>query len=343
VMGNAIGTLETYVHATVQESDLANVTATINGKPAGPVVFGPGGPGLYSASVLLGGPDGLVAGSNTVTLTATDFDTPPNTGTATTTFVFQPKPAPPPSRVDILPTAFDVTQAIDTGPHFITDVYGTVNGYEVRYGTLADVLLIKGRPTMVRVFAAASGTSSALNAVPAAMDVDKENCANDCILARAAPPIAGMALGAALPQLTGITVQPLGATADPNTQKQQLANSWNFLLPAMWTNDDLAVRIVVNQGNYPDFKPLPSVPECFSGVALECSHNNELLLHLHFQQPNELVVNPVFVHVNGTWKGTAINNVSPSDKQFDTMPTAIVRSRRVTAVGWAGVSGRSRC
>src|SRR5207244_3301232 len=114
--------------------------------------------------------NGLVAGVNIVTLTATDFDRPSNTGSATTSFTFQRRPPPPPSNIDIIPLAFDVTQAIDTGPHDIgTRVLPDLGGFDIDYQQFFDVPLMAGKPTLIRIFPGVSGTSTPVNNVPALM------------------------------------------------------------------------------------------------------------------------------------------------------------------------------
>jgi hypothetical protein len=316
VMGSAPQEIAYFVRATIQESDLDKVTALVNGNPAGPVFYSSSGPNSYNASLFVTASQGLAAGANTIILTAKDFDRPPNTGNASTTFTFQPKPPPAPSTVDIVPLAYDVTQAIDTGPHefgnFVNPILG---GFEIRHELVFDVPLIAGKPALVRVFAGAAGTSSAVNNVPALMFVDKDNCTSDCSLAIGMPPMNGFSTpGSPQPLLAGITVAPIGTPgSDPNATKQNLASTWNFFLPGAWTGQDLVVDIQINAGNYSGgFTQQPKIQECSSPTSGECFNNNEIRLHLKFRPPNQLTVHPVFVNVSGS-------SAKTTQSQFDSV------------------------
>jgi hypothetical protein len=342
VAGSAPQEIAYLVRATIQESDLDKVTAAVNGSPAGPVFYSSSGPNSYNASLFVTASQGLVAGTNTIALTAKDFDRPPNTGSASVTFNFQPKPPPAPSTVDIIPIAYDVTQAIDTGPHeFGSFVNPILGGFEIRHEQVFDVPLIAGKPALVRVFAAAAGTSSAVNNVPALMFVDKDNCTSGCSLAIGMPPINGFSSsGSPAPLVAGITVSPIGTPAsDPNATKQNLSSTWNFYLPGRWTRQDLVVDIQLNAGNYSGgFTQQPKIQECSSPIAGECFNNNEIRLHLKFRPPNQLTVNPVFINVSGTTAKTTqsqfdaviaeLNELYPIDVRAGTSQEITVASDR---------------
>ena len=160
------------------------------------------------------------------------------------------------------------------------------------------------------------------------MNVDKENCQNDCSLAAGTPRDPNFQNGVATPNLGGITVQPLGPASDPRLAQSDLTKTWNFLIPADMANGDLLVNVRVNAGNYNGFIAQPSLQECTIDIALQCARNNDLFLHLHFNQPNELDVNPVFVHVNGTWHGSAINDVQSDEASSDAIISNSTRCTR---------------
>jgi hypothetical protein len=123
------------------------------------------------------------------------------------------------------------------------------------------------------------------------------------------------------PNLGGISVAPFGTpgSSDIPTAAKILASTWNFLLPPDWTQHDLTVTISINNGGYSGFQQQPRQPECSAGVSGQCFNNNEVKLHLPFRTPNDLVVNPVFIHVSGKYKGQTYNNVQASEAQFDTI------------------------
>ena len=51
VTGATVGEVSFFVRAAVHESDLASMTATLNGHPAGPVTFVPNGPNSYGVAL----------------------------------------------------------------------------------------------------------------------------------------------------------------------------------------------------------------------------------------------------------------------------------------------------
>ena len=244
VTGTTPGEVATSLHAIITESALAQLTAQVNGHASRDVVYNQSAPNTYDVTISLRDVDGLVDGPNTVVLTAVDFDRPVNTTTASVTFTFKVKPIPPPSTIDILPTAIQVTQSIDPGPHIFdgNDDFG--DGYIFR-GPYP-VALFQGKPTMIRIHAGASGTTNALANVPASIEVKKANCSSDCELAFAMPPQASKTS----PNLAGITVFPFGTAGEqPWSNAGKLGSTWNFLIPPDWTNQDLVATVTVNEAS----------------------------------------------------------------------------------------------
>ncbi len=247
VQGTTPGSISTVLLATVKETAIMSMTAQINGHTAVPMNYWNTSPGNFDAGLTLDNSVGLIEGINTVVLTAVDFDQPPNTSTASVTFTFKKLPPPTPSQVDIIPTAYEVTQTIDYGPRSNWDP--TVNGYAARVvPDPFDPPLIQGKRTLVRIYAAASGTNTPQQNVPATVFVVRDNCTSNCSIPGAEgilAPISGWkALGIPQPNISGITVPPLGTPDSvPSNATPDLRKTWDFLLPADWTQSNLVVSV----------------------------------------------------------------------------------------------------
>ena len=322
--GSVPGETALTLTATINEDALYSLTAQVNGHSPVVMSYGRNGPGVYSATVYLDPSAGLVDGSNTVVVKATDFDVPQNTGTATTNFVFHTPPPPPPVTADIWPAGVTVTQSIDTGPRpLASNDYNALSaddGYDVN---ISNDYLVQGKSTVVRVFGAASGVAAPVPKVPAVAFVYKANCSGTCPL----PGGTGMApiSNPTTPKLNGITV-PIAGTdgASLVSEANTLSSSWNFLLPASWTDTSLVMYIYVNQGTYAGFPSTPRVTECQSKTSNQtCQWNNLVVLHLHFQPAQRMVVDPVVIHVTGTYKGHTYNNVQPTQGEIDNIFTTL--------------------
>ncbi len=315
------GATSTDVLANVKEDALATLTATINGHAVKIVTFSHTDAHNYTAVVYLDPTDGLIDGANTLVMTAVDFDNPPNTGTVTLHFTFHVKPFPPPSQVDIWPTAFEVNQAIDFGPRYLGTNELNLGGDGYRVTVPSNPRLIQGKPTVIRIYGAASGTTGDTLNVPADMRLSAANCTGtNCVIpgGESLPPMAN----ATTPRLDGITVPAFNSpNSNPLAVAPTLGATWNFLIPGGFTTQDLVATVEVNEGNYFGFPRQPAVPECNASVPKTCSHNNTVEIHLHFQPAPVLIVDPVFLHITGTFKGTTFDpNVAVTDPaQFDKM------------------------
>src|ERR1700730_11295042 len=110
IEGQTPGLLTTRLEAAVDEEALRSVSLSLNSRPAVAIPYTLTSPGEYAVRLDLLASDGLVAGFNSLTLTATDFAG--NVATASTQFQFIPRPVPPPSVVDIIGVAIEATQSI---------------------------------------------------------------------------------------------------------------------------------------------------------------------------------------------------------------------------------------
>jgi len=313
VSGDIPGVASVWLQASITETALYSLTAQVNGQAPVPVIFTRQSPQTFSALVELTPAQGLADGANTVVLRAKDFDLPPNSGSASMSFVYHSLPVPPPSTVDIVPIAYQATQSIDPGPqplgasNYISPVFRVdVNS--------AQTPLIQGKYTLVRIYGAAAGATSALEHVPATMDVYLDNCASNCLLGAFEQPRASLNL----PLPGGLTVQPMGAASAPAQTAATLNSTWNFILYPGWTEHDLKVIIKLNATGYP---PPPPVPECVSAGPMACQNNNTIELHLHFVRGPTITVFPVYVHVTGSYNGQTYTDVQPSLSQVDAILT----------------------
>ena len=316
-LGSTPGATVLTLQADITETAIYSMTAEVNGHAPVSVGYYHTSPQSYASYIQVDSTEGLISGTNTVRVNVWDFDRPQNTGSASTTFRFQVRPFPPPIQLDVWPTAFEVTQSIDYGARRLTQndrFFTTSDGYEVYVPGPGDTPLLQGKATVIRVYGAVTGSSGVVNNVPAMVEVDHAQCTTNCLIATEQPPLQNPTT----PLLNGISLAPLGTPAsEPGSQVPTLSKSWNFLLQPDWTNQDLIIKVYVNTGAYQNFSRPPSVPECSSNQELTCTHNNTLKLHLHFQQGPQITVDPVVIHVTGTYKGNTFNNVTPSDNQID--------------------------
>jgi hypothetical protein len=321
VQGTTPGGVSTILLATMKETAIMSITAQVNSHFAVPMNYWNTSPGNFDAGVTIDNSSGLVEGINTVVVKVVDFDLPPNTGTARVAFTFKKLPLPPPSQVDIMPTAYEVTQTIDHGPRNNWDP--TVNGYVAQVVPYPfDPPLIQGKPTLVRIYAAASGTNTPQKNVPATAFVLRDYCPSNCGIPGAdgiLAPISGwIAPGVPRPNISGITVSPLGTPDSvPSNATPDLRKTWDFLLPADWTQSNLVVHVNINSGNYSNLPHGTAVPECTSNTVGTCNHNNKVELHLRFLPVQQIIVNPVYLQVTGSYKGMTYNNVIPKTSQVD--------------------------
>ncbi len=347
VTGATPGATFFHVLANVKEDALATLAATVNGHAVATVTYSHTDPHNYTALTYVTDTDGLIDGANTLVMTAVDFDRPQNTSVVTVHFTFHVKPIPPPSQVDIWPTAFEATQSIDFGPRMLDnyDLNLVDDGY--RIAVPDDPPLVQGKPTLIRIYGAASGTTGDTPHVPAQMRVARDNCTGGgCLLPGAAglPPMAN----GTVPRLDGITISPFSSpNSDPRTVASNLNTTWNFLIPAGWATQDLVATIQINNGNYVGFPQQPSVPECIGGTAETCFHNNTVELHLHFLPLQTLTINPVFIHVTGSYKGIQYNDKVASVPQVTALfkrwnelyPLNVIQGKRYDITVSPAISG----
>ena len=310
VTGDFPGQLSLAVSAHVTETALYSMTAQLNGATPVLMTFFLSGTNSYQAYAAMDGASGLISGTNKLVVRARDFDNPQNIGNATVTFTYQTKQMPPPTQLDIAPTAYEVTQAIDRGPQMLQSYQLTLEGYEVH---VQDPPLVQGKPTLVRIYAAVSGSpNTSVDHVPAVMDVNGEKC--QCVVARGLPP---MTL-ATKPNYDGLSVPAFGQQgSDPFYAANRIYLSWNFLIQPDWTDQDLELTIQVNDGNYNGLPTRPSITECTSPIAGHCANNNQIKLHLHFEKELSVGIVPVIIHVTGSYQGHDYKDVKPSTGQVD--------------------------
>ena len=324
VLGMSVGSVVADVTATIKETQLANVTVQVNGHAAVPMNFYHVDQQNYFAGATIADTDGLMAGSNALVVTAVDFDRPQHTGSATITFTYQPTAPPPTTQVDFWPTAFEVDQSIDHAPQFVVPRW-SLPFVETYRAQQADHPLIAGKYTMIRIYAAASGTTTSTPNVPAIWSVDRirTDCATGvvpCFLASNMPPLSS----AHVLNYRGISVPAFGmADSDPNVASSSLRKSWNFLIPPDWTKDpdgtpnDLHISVTINAGNYSTGVSSPEANECRTHVVGECNDNNSIELVLRFVTPPSITVYPVLIHLTGPYKGANYNDLQPKPEQVD--------------------------
>jgi hypothetical protein len=318
VQGAVPGFVDVTIFASIIESALASVTANLNGGPPQPMAFFHDTPSSYQAQLEVTDAQALLVGQNSVVVTATDFDLPANTRSATSTFSFQIKPIPPPSALDVWPTAVEVTQTIDMGPAVLSpnnfSIVPLIDGFQL--SNPSGIPLLDGKRTLVRIYGAVTGATAQVDNVPALMTVRMANCAANCELATRIPPTALFAAGVSTPKPQGITLFPLGTPASSlGAQIPDLTKTWNFLLAPDLTNQDLELDIEVNEGQYASGPQQPSKQECVSGTAGECTHNNHVVVLLHFEPGPQITVHAVRFNITGTLSGANYNNVAPTDAQ----------------------------
>jgi hypothetical protein len=314
VMGSTPGLTSITMNINVTETAIYDMTAQVNGHTPVPVSFHRLDPQKYSAFVNLDEKAGLINGTNRVVLTTRDFDRPQNSDSKEISFTFLTPAIPPPSQIDIWPTAYEVTQSIDEGPQMLTsnNYFSTVfRAYASNHPPL-----LQGKYTLIRIYGASSGTSSPVAGVPASMTVFRDNCIDNCLIARLLPPMSNKFTA----NTAGITVSPVATPGSvPSNTASDLTRTWDFLLQPEWTNQDLMLVITLNDGTYAGFTSTRSVQECVSRFLGECDTNNTLELHTHFQSTPQITINPVYIHVTGTYNGVTYNSVAPTDSQVDTI------------------------
>jgi len=300
--GAVPGLISINLEATIIESGLRSVMISVNDHPAFPADYFKTDTNVYQVFMTLHDSDGLVAGSNTITLVASDFANN-NSPTAIVHFTFTPKPIPPPSADDIVPVAVEVTQGIDAGPIYLNNPDLAAGRRLFLPGTPANVRLVQGKQTLIRVYSAASRASSPITNVPATMHVCKDPCGigdgfnNNNPL----PPMADVST----PNLNGITVPVVGTPrADPQNTIEDLNSSWNFLIPGAWTTQSLVLFVTLNSGNYNPLPDRPAAPECISPFVGECRDNNQIEIHLTFIPVKPVIVDPVLVSFRGDFHGS---------------------------------------
>jgi hypothetical protein len=317
VIGQVPGDILIDLQTTIAEDALASLSATVNGHAAVPLSYYHTDAHTYRSVVPIGQGDGLVEGANTITVTAIDFGRPPNNALASVSFNYMVKPRPPPVTVDIWPIAYQVTQTIDDGPRHIGNRDLSGDGYRVY--TLLGPPMLKGKATLVRIYGAASGATGPIDRVPAVLNLYKQGCDpfnKDCIVAERLPPVSPS--NPKFPNFAGITVPPFGAPESvPERVTGDFSRSWNFLLSPEWTENDLRAIITINSGNYIGNVQATPVRECIGGTAEMCYHNNQVEVQIHFIDPPTLTVNPVFIHISGTYKGRTWNDAKPAQVQVD--------------------------
>ena len=186
-----------------------------------------------------------------------------------------------------------ISQGIDTGP-FPVIRPNLRAGRQFSYPGAGNLRLVQGKQVLVRSYAVAVRSNAAVANVPATVFVRKPHCAADCL------PNNGLLvpmLDTATPNVGGVTVPIAGTSAaDPRNRVDDMASSWNFLIPAAWTTQDLDLFVTLNSGNYSPLPNRPAVPECQSVIVGECRDNNDLELHLSFVPAKTVWFDPVFVH-----------------------------------------------
>src|SRR5262249_3170478 len=97
VRGALPGIISVDVAATILEEALRSVTISINGGSAFPAYYFSATPTNNRVFATVNGSNGLVSGTNTITIVATDFSN--NSKTASRQFTYVIQPTPPPSTV----------------------------------------------------------------------------------------------------------------------------------------------------------------------------------------------------------------------------------------------------
>ena len=291
IQGEIPGDMHVDVTAIITDTAIYSITAQVNGRKPIHLYFERTGDSTFVAKGTLSRFDGLVDGANSLTVQARDFDRPPNLANSTVNFVFRTKPIPPPSPIDIWPTAFEVTQAIDDGPHALGASNYVSPSFRVNIDSAKRITelgalfaffpipLFRGKPTLIRVYGAASGTSATVRDVPATMAVYRDNCQLGCQLQSDSFSVAGESK---TPLRHGINVSAMGsADSMPINVVSNLSKTWNFLLYPGWTEEDL--KLVVKVNNSPSGWDSQRVRECESLEPMTCHLNNTLELHIRFQ------------------------------------------------------------
>src|SRR5262249_46374715 len=172
---------------SVTESAVFSLTAQLNGHAPVSASFFRIDPLHFAAFIPLSGATGLISGTNTLIVRALDFDRPPQTGSASVSFTYVDPPPPPPVQVDVWPIAYEVTQAIDNGPQRLKQSDFSSGAYRPFVPTHPQ--LLRGKRTLIRIYGAATGTTSPVIRVPATMRVERDNCTSNCTIAGGLAPM----------------------------------------------------------------------------------------------------------------------------------------------------------
>jgi hypothetical protein len=292
----------TGLNVTVHEHQMRTLTVEVNDGPAQELVYTRTDADTYAGGLSLTNANGLVAGTNTLVIKATDFDQPMNRDTRVVIFTFTPQPDTA-TTDDIRPSAFEVTQVIDSGPQGLSTAKpistSPWDGYDIDYNN-PNIPLLQDKDTLIRVYGRVDGSSASVANVPASMDVSQANCTSGCALIYRMPPMtfAGSSVGLR-PVLSGITVNPY-TPGDITNEAPNLSTTWNFVIPTGYVKGDLTVTIHLNNGKYA-YDPRDSAPECASDQNWECQHNNTIVLHLHFQPTPTITVKTVLIRAGGKY------------------------------------------
>lgn len=312
ITGDFPGLTVLAAHLLMTDTALSSVSAALNGAAPVRLSFGRRGAQAFGADTYLGAWAGLHDGANTLVVQVRDFDRPQNTTSATVSFNYTTKPVPPPSTIDIMPTAVEATQTIDDGPRLLTASDYQDSTYQVSMGSdiplnFGNPPLLRGKDTLVRVYAAAAGSAVGVPNVNATMEVYKDDCTIGCYIDIIAP--TKDKWHAAL--VNGLWVPALSDSASaPANAAPYLNNTWNFFLYGNWTVQNLRLVVHLN-----DAFGRTSVPECENNAPMTCYRNNTIELHLRFQPRPKITVHPVLVRVTGEYDGFIYNHETPTSTQ----------------------------
>src|SRR5262249_43965384 len=127
--------------------------------------------------------------------------------------------------------------------------------------------LIAGKQTLVRVYAVAKGTNTPVPNVPIDMSVNRADCDDNCHIGSLKPMLNATS---PLNATGGLSILPAGdPAAVPAQMALDLTRSWNFLIPATWTTQDLDIIVNVNFG-------FGFVKECEAQFLNECERDNKV-------------------------------------------------------------------
>jgi hypothetical protein len=230
----------------------------------------------------------LALGQNEITVEAVDVGG--HTGQASVTVYYQPPSPPAPATLDITASGMEVTQGINRV--FRSAAAGGAAPY---IGTP----LIAGRRTVVRVYGRVSGTTQTVPGV---------RCE-----------LRAMRGGHYLPESPLFSPEAIILTASQTveTQRSNVASTWNFVLPASWTTAGSLLLIA-------HVNPAQMIPECPSCYTLA---NEFWLLDVPFQEAPPLRVHPLLACIRRSASAAASVCDQPAaglDTQILTAQNSIV-------------------